>query len=164
MTDLAGYGVARLARTLRGQLRGTVSTGGGDRAPYTADASNYRVVPDLVVIPKDVDDLAAAVTISAQAGAPVTVRGLVRGQEVLLWPDTFTNYLTPEIGREAVEVLEDAGLQVRLPTKAADPDAVVLADGFSCRTQIRGGAGREAVHLPQLLASALDPRRGEDLP
>ncbi|NXY98530.1 4Fe-4S dicluster domain-containing protein, partial [Streptomyces sp. BR123] len=33
---------------------------------------------------------------------------------VLLWPDTFTEYLAPGAGRAAVEVLEEAGLRVNL--------------------------------------------------
>ena len=37
---------------------------------------------------------------------------------------------------------------------AAGPDAVVLADGFSCRTQLDQLAGRRAVHLAQLLAGS----------
>jgi FAD/FMN-containing dehydrogenase/Fe-S oxidoreductase len=36
---------------------------------------------------------------------------------VLLWPDTFTNYLDPEPGKAAVEVLEAAGYRVELPPK-----------------------------------------------
>ncbi len=36
----------------------------------------------------------------------------------------------------------------------AGPDAVVLADGFSCRTQLDDLAGVQAVHLAQLLAKA----------
>jgi Fe-S oxidoreductase len=36
--------------------------------------------------------------------------------------------------------------------RAAGPDAVVLADGFSCRTQLDQLAGRRAVHLAELLA------------
>jgi Fe-S oxidoreductase len=40
----------------------------------------------------------------------------VKGK-VLLWPDTFTNHLAPEVGRAAVEVLEAAGYQVVLPEK-----------------------------------------------
>jgi Fe-S oxidoreductase len=34
---------------------------------------------------------------------------------VLLWPDTFTNAIHPGIGRAAVEVMEDAGFEVRVP-------------------------------------------------
>ncbi|MEV7009208.1 FAD-binding and (Fe-S)-binding domain-containing protein [Streptosporangium sp. NPDC051022] len=36
---------------------------------------------------------------------------------VLLWPDTFTDNLTPRIGRAAVEVLERAGYRVILPPR-----------------------------------------------
>ena len=36
---------------------------------------------------------------------------------MLLWPDTFTNYLRPETGKAHVEVLEDAGFQVVLPER-----------------------------------------------
>src|SRR5438309_11179235 len=34
---------------------------------------------------------------------------------VILWPDTFSNYFHPEIGQAALEVLEDAGVQVVVP-------------------------------------------------
>src|SRR5581483_11629883 len=39
------------------------------------------------------------------------------GPPVLLWPDTFTNYFSPEIGRSAVAVLEAAGFRVQLPER-----------------------------------------------
>lgn len=38
--------------------------------------------------------------------------------------------------------------------RAAGPDTLVLADGFSCRTQIEHAAGRRALHLAELLAAA----------
>jgi Fe-S oxidoreductase len=34
---------------------------------------------------------------------------------VILWPDTFNNYFHPQVARAAVEVLEDAGMQVLVP-------------------------------------------------
>ena len=36
---------------------------------------------------------------------------------VLLFPDTFVNYFQPEIGKDTVAVLEDAGYQVTMPTR-----------------------------------------------
>jgi FAD/FMN-containing dehydrogenase/Fe-S oxidoreductase len=46
--------------------------------------------------------------------------------------------------------------RVLLPAvRAADPDAAVLADGFSCRTQLRQAGTREPVHLAQVAARAL---------
>lgn len=39
--------------------------------------------------------------------------------------------------------------------RSASADTVIVADGFSCRHQIRDGSGREAVHVAVLLARAL---------
>ena len=39
--------------------------------------------------------------------------------------------------------------------RSAPADAPIIADGFSCRHQIREGSGREAVHVAVLLAQAL---------
>jgi FAD/FMN-containing dehydrogenase/Fe-S oxidoreductase len=46
------------------------------------------------------------------AGRPLRNGG---GRRVLLWADTFTNYLEPEVGIAAVEALEDAGFHVVVP-------------------------------------------------
>jgi FAD/FMN-containing dehydrogenase/Fe-S oxidoreductase len=39
--------------------------------------------------------------------------------------------------------------------RAAAPSAIIAADGFSCRHQIRDGTGRQAVHVARILADAL---------
>ncbi len=71
-----------------------------------------------------------------------------------------------EAGHE--EVSRTCADQSFRPYLAADPDGVVLADGFSCRTQISqlGGddlGGRTPVHLATLLARLLElgPTRAE---
>ncbi|MEU6685225.1 FAD-binding and (Fe-S)-binding domain-containing protein [Streptomyces sp. NPDC046832] len=48
---------------------------------------------------------------SARGGAG----GAGRGPLVVLWPDTFTEHLSPAVGQAAVRVLEAAGLRVALP-------------------------------------------------
>ncbi|MFF7356860.1 FAD-linked oxidase C-terminal domain-containing protein [Streptomyces filipinensis] len=49
--------------------------------------------------------------------------------------------------------------------RAAAPDSLVLADGFSCRTQIEeGGTGRRALHLAEVLALGLDGNLPSDHP
>jgi len=40
-----------------------------------------------------------------------------RGEPVILWPDTFTNFFHPEVGQAAVTVLEDAGFDVEVPAR-----------------------------------------------
>lgn len=47
-----------------------------------------------------------------------------------------------------------------LPALEAEPDAPVLADGFSCRTQIESLSGRRARHLAEVLAERL-PSEGD---
>jgi len=39
--------------------------------------------------------------------------------------------------------------------RAAPATALVIADGFSCRHQIRDGAGRDALHTARVLERAL---------
>jgi Fe-S oxidoreductase len=54
------------------------------------------------------------------------------------------------------QISRACGERVLLPAvRAADPGTLVLADGFSCRTQIAQGTGREAIHLAELLRMAL---------
>ncbi|MCX5198650.1 FAD-binding oxidoreductase [Streptomyces sp. NBC_00249] len=59
-----------------------------------------------------------------------------------------------EPGHEAVSAA-CAEEQLLPALRAAAPDAAVLADGFSCRTQIAQLSGRRARHLAELLAEAL---------
>ncbi|HWP26913.1 MAG TPA: FAD-binding oxidoreductase, partial [Xanthobacteraceae bacterium] len=39
--------------------------------------------------------------------------------------------------------------------RKAPPEAIIVADGTSCRQQIRDGTGRDAVHVARLLARSL---------
>ncbi|WP_329598210.1 FAD-binding oxidoreductase [Streptomyces pseudovenezuelae] len=68
------------------------------------------------------------------------------GDLVVLWPDTFTEHLSPSVGRAAVRVLEAAGLRVALPptvhlekppvgdgrTVALDPVSLLRGRGRVC--------------------------------
>ncbi|WP_064456722.1 FAD-binding and (Fe-S)-binding domain-containing protein [Streptomyces hygroscopicus] len=51
------------------------------------------------------------------AGSGDAEQGAGHGRTVVLWPDTFTNHLSPSVGRSAVAVLEAAGLRVVVPPK-----------------------------------------------
>jgi Fe-S oxidoreductase len=46
-----------------------------------------------------------------------------------------------------------------LPAVRNAPDAMLVADGTSCRAQIAHGTGRRAMHVARFLESALSGRR-----
>lgn len=57
---------------------------------------------------------------------------------------------------EHYEASRQMGELALLPAvRAAAPEAPIIADGFSCRHQIKDGSGREAMHVAVLLARAL---------
>jgi FAD/FMN-containing dehydrogenase/Fe-S oxidoreductase len=61
--------------------------------------------------------------------------------------------------------MEIGELGVLPAVRQTPPSALVLADGFSCRTQIeQGGTGRGALHLAEALALALDGPAPADRP
>jgi Fe-S oxidoreductase len=83
-------------------------------------------------------------------------------------PDAGCCGMAGSFGYEAGEkyaVSMAAGERVLLPAvRAAATDTLVVADGFSCRSQIAAGAGRDAMHLAQVLASAIhDGQQGPPL-
>ncbi len=78
-------------------------------------------IPGLSTLAKAAAGVPQARTIPAFAAR--TFRAWMRARRskpgvtepVILWPDTFNNYFTPEVPQAAVEVLEDAGFHVDVP-------------------------------------------------
>jgi len=66
---------AELDQELGRAIRGEVRFDRGSRALYATDASNYRQVPIGVVVPRDEDDVRAAVSVCRRFGAPILARG-----------------------------------------------------------------------------------------
>jgi FAD/FMN-containing dehydrogenase/Fe-S oxidoreductase len=66
---------AALEAALGRHIRGEVRFDRGSRALYATDGSNYRQVPIGVVIPRDNDDVIAAVATAREFGAPILCRG-----------------------------------------------------------------------------------------
>jgi FAD/FMN-containing dehydrogenase len=64
-----------LHEALRTQVRGDVKFDNGSRALYATDGSNYRQVPIGVVLPRDADDVLAAISVCREFGAPLLCRG-----------------------------------------------------------------------------------------
>src|SRR5947209_13967031 len=70
-----GPAAEALAAELRRHVQGEVRFDDGSRALYATDASNYRQVPIGVVMPRDADDVVAAVALARKHGAPILARG-----------------------------------------------------------------------------------------
>src|SRR5436305_8014638 len=66
---------AALADSLRRELKGEVRFDSSARALYATDGSNYRQVPIGVVIPRDNDDVLAAISLCREFHAPLLCRG-----------------------------------------------------------------------------------------
>jgi FAD/FMN-containing dehydrogenase/Fe-S oxidoreductase len=64
-----------LHEALGTQVRGDVKFDNGSRALYATDGSNYRQVPIGVVLPRDADDVLAAISVCREFGAPLLCRG-----------------------------------------------------------------------------------------
>ena len=67
--------IEELSRTISGQIRGEIRKSLVDRTIYSTDASNYRVLPEAVVIPKNRQDIEITVSEASARDIPVTVRG-----------------------------------------------------------------------------------------
>ena len=65
----------RLESELKAGIEGEVRFNAGDRAMYASDSSNYRHVPEGVVVPRSVEDIAKTVMICARHGASIVHRG-----------------------------------------------------------------------------------------
>src|SRR4051794_12376169 len=66
---------ADLERELKQVVRGEVRFDRGSRAMYATDGSNYRQIPIGLVVPRDANDVIAAVRTCRALGAPVLPRG-----------------------------------------------------------------------------------------
>ncbi len=66
---------AALANALKNHVRGEVRFDNGSRALYATDGSNFRQVPIGVVLPRNIDDVIATISLAREYGAPILCRG-----------------------------------------------------------------------------------------
>ena len=66
---------AALGKDLKQNIKGEVRFDRGSRAMYSTDGSNYRQIPIGLVVPRDAEDVAAAMAVCRKYGAPVLARG-----------------------------------------------------------------------------------------
>lgn len=118
---------ADVVRALRAAVRGEVATGTRVRAEYSTDASNYRVVPQVVVVPRDVDDLLAVTEVARATGTPLTLRGAgtsvagnAIGTGIVVDTSRYLNAIG-EIDPEARTAVVQPGVVMSELQKAAKP-------------------------------------------
>src|SRR5699024_1593127 len=78
MTSLALTIVDRIrhvTQRLEEAIEGEVDASSLTRSIYSTDASNYRVVPDIVVMPRNDEDVIMAVDIAREYSLAITPRG-----------------------------------------------------------------------------------------
>jgi len=66
---------AELAAALRAAGLAEIETATRRRAEYSSDASNYRVVPEVVAFPRGADEIVAALTVCRDRDVPIVTRG-----------------------------------------------------------------------------------------
>src|SRR5690625_4911724 len=71
IVDRVQHVIQRLTQVLEGDVDATSLT----RAMYSSDASNYRVVPDIVVLPRHAADVEATLQVAREYALPITARG-----------------------------------------------------------------------------------------
>ncbi|MFC0847678.1 FAD-binding and (Fe-S)-binding domain-containing protein [Streptomyces noboritoensis] len=124
--DMATYKAEFLHHHYRGRLRPASHYAMGWLPRWLRLAAPWARVLNALARVRPLAALAKRLAgIAPERGLPVlageTFGGWWRGRSaepagVVLWPDTFTNYLSPEVGRAAVRVLEAAGVGVAVPS------------------------------------------------
>src|SRR5260370_42384598 len=75
MSATIAPGDSRLAERLKREIRGEVLFSRADRGRYATDASIYQIEPLGVIVPQEIGDVAAALSIAREEGIPVLPRG-----------------------------------------------------------------------------------------
>lgn len=129
--DVATYKAEFLSHYYEGRLRPAAAYSMGMIDKWASVASKTPSLANLVMQTPGLSNIAKAVGgITQERDLPafppqtfkswfssrncVSYAKVARG-EVILWPDTFNNYLFPHTAMAATEVLEDAGFRVRVP-------------------------------------------------
>jgi FAD/FMN-containing dehydrogenase/Fe-S oxidoreductase len=165
--DVAMYKSEFLAHYYAGRLRPPLAYGVGlimywsrlaGRAPWLANFfTRTPVVSDVV---KRLAGVAPQRRLPTYAAQPFRrwfrTRPLrnVGGPSVLLWPDTFNNFMHPDVAQAAVDVLETLGYQVLVPQQPLCCGRPVYDYGFI-------GVGK---HLLRQVLAALQPQIEAGIP
>jgi FAD/FMN-containing dehydrogenase/Fe-S oxidoreductase len=125
--DMATYKAEVLHQSYRGRVRPLSHYSLGQLPRWARLASKAPRLVNRLLATRPVAALAKRFAgIDARRPLPAFAEGTFRawfarhrpadGDPVMLWVDTFTDFFTPEAGIAAVQVLEDAGFSVRIPS------------------------------------------------
>src|SRR3569623_293575 len=141
--DMATYKAEFMHHHYEGRLRPRAAYAMGRIFDVARMASHVPWLANAILQPPGLSHLAKAIGGIAQQRALPRFAGLtsgywfaaralrrVRGPEVLLWPDTFNNYLHPEPLKDAVGVLEAAGYRVQVPAPTLCCSRPLYAEGM----------------------------------
>ncbi|MEU9555599.1 FAD-binding and (Fe-S)-binding domain-containing protein [Streptomyces fumanus] len=174
--DMATYKAEFLHHHYAGRRRPAAHYALGRLPRWLRWASRTRAVPvinalasarPLAALAKRAAGIAPERALPALAGETFTRwwqrrrhRPAASGDTVVLWPDTFTEHLSPSVGRAAVRVLEAAGLRVVLPPTLRLPRGA-LGDGRTRTPAALLGArrGRVCCGLTYVSTGQLDHAR-----
>ena len=152
---------ASLPERLRAALEGEVRFGDGDRALYATDASNYRMPPIGVVIPRHRADILATVRICREHGAPLLTRGggtSLAGQccNTAVVMDLSKHYnRVLEIDPERRTVTVEPGIVLDAVQKAVRPHELIFGPNPATHSHctIGGMIGNNSCGINSLLAA-----------
>ena len=150
-----------LSRQLAREIRGEVRFDEGSLALYATDASNYRQIPIGVVLPKDRDDLIAAIGVCRRFGAPIVSRGggtSLAGQAcnaaVVIDTSKYFHHILqidPEHGRATVE----PGVVLNELNRAASRHGLTFGPDPASRSQctLGGMIGNDSCGVHSVMAA-----------
>ncbi|MFF9567479.1 FAD-binding and (Fe-S)-binding domain-containing protein [Streptomyces sp. NPDC014685] len=177
--DMATYKAEFLHHHYRGRLRPAAhySMGGlpgwlRPAAPFAPVLNALARVRPLAALAKRLAGIAPERTLPVLPRRPFTrwlARRRGKGTVILspdrvatLWPDTFTNHLSPEVGRAAVRVLESTGRTVLLPGRGLVPGSP--GRGLCCGlTYVSTGRLDKARKVMRRTLDRMGPSLGEPL-
>ncbi len=139
--------IEELSRTLGRQIRGEVRKSLVDRTIYSTDASNYRILPEAVVIPKTRHDIEITVSEASARDIPVTVRGAgtslagqAVGEGIILDLSKYMNRVV-EVDAEGKKVRVEPGISIDGLNRHLSPLGLMFGpDPSSASVATVGGA------------------------
>jgi len=136
-----------LVDALSGKIAGEIRNTPVDRSVYSTDASNYRMLPQAVVIPRTERDVAVALAQARARGVSVTARGAgtslagqAVGEGIILDLSKYMNGVI-EVDREAKRARVEPGISIDALNRRLSPYGLMFGpDPSSANVATVGGA------------------------